>query len=303
MTPNPEAYLYRPTVTFQDTNVVGNVYFLTFFRWQAECRDRWLRSTRPELWRDLRSDKRPLVVVHWSNRFEDAFGATIGDNVSVTLTTAGDAAELNSVDLEITKFNDEGASRLAVGAMRFATSAQVPSSTNDYPIGRCYSHEAARPCGQPWNPMELLGWQGKCREAFLAEHAAETLRSVAQRELILQTSLASLDLICIPPFPLDDVRVEMRLETIKCGRMEVRFDYFAEEANGGTVRFARGRQKMSSKRARGAAVVPCVLPIELLSALRAFTDSDQLQAQIYDIWAFSSTTKNESEASIDRTKD
>jgi enediyne core biosynthesis thioesterase len=40
-------YDYRHVVTFQDTNVVGNVYFANHIVWQGACREHFLRDHAP----------------------------------------------------------------------------------------------------------------------------------------------------------------------------------------------------------------------------------------------------------------
>jgi len=44
----------RFVVTFQDTNVAGNVYFATYFRWQGVCRELLLALLYPQVTDDLR---------------------------------------------------------------------------------------------------------------------------------------------------------------------------------------------------------------------------------------------------------
>lgn len=288
MNRSPDTHTYTPRITFQDTNVVGNVYFLTFFRWQAECRDQWLRVTHPELWTQILSGDRKLLVTHWSTRFEDPLGATIGDDVEVLISGANDGGESVSLTTEVFRHNDENSVRIASGTMMFTAVDELTPPHNDHPMGPSYSFEPNVYSTSGQDPLELLGWQGKCRELFLADHTADTLRRVAARELILQTTTASLDLVRMPPKSIDHVRVEMRLESLKCGQMSVRFDYLADLRNGTTVRFAKGSQKLSSKRQSGQIVAPCPLPTALLIALRGFTDSEQLLAKITDILSFAS---------------
>lgn len=42
-------YEYRHVVGFQETNVVGNVYFVHHLSWQGRCREMFLRDHCPEL--------------------------------------------------------------------------------------------------------------------------------------------------------------------------------------------------------------------------------------------------------------
>jgi enediyne core biosynthesis thioesterase len=42
-------YEYRHRVGFEETNVVGNVYFTHYLRWQGRCREMFLHQHTPEL--------------------------------------------------------------------------------------------------------------------------------------------------------------------------------------------------------------------------------------------------------------
>ena len=45
---------YRTTVSFEETNVVGNVYFSNFFVWQGKCREAFLRKEAPGVLEDFK---------------------------------------------------------------------------------------------------------------------------------------------------------------------------------------------------------------------------------------------------------
>jgi enediyne biosynthesis thioesterase len=47
------AYEYRHLVSFEETNLVGNVYFANHVRWQGRCRELFLRDHAPELLDEL----------------------------------------------------------------------------------------------------------------------------------------------------------------------------------------------------------------------------------------------------------
>jgi enediyne biosynthesis thioesterase len=49
-------YDYRHVVTFQDTNLVGNVYFANHLAWQGMCREHFLRDHAPGVLARLRTD-------------------------------------------------------------------------------------------------------------------------------------------------------------------------------------------------------------------------------------------------------
>jgi enediyne biosynthesis thioesterase len=43
------AYEYRHVVGFEETNLVGNVYYVNHVRWQGRCREMFLRDRTPEV--------------------------------------------------------------------------------------------------------------------------------------------------------------------------------------------------------------------------------------------------------------
>lgn len=46
-------YEYRHVVSFQETNLVGNVYFTNHLAWQGRCRELFLRDHAPEVVAEL----------------------------------------------------------------------------------------------------------------------------------------------------------------------------------------------------------------------------------------------------------
>src|ERR1043165_4779399 len=57
------AYEYRHVVTFEETNLVGNVYYVNHLRWQGCCREMFLREYAPDTLRALENDL-CLVTAH-----------------------------------------------------------------------------------------------------------------------------------------------------------------------------------------------------------------------------------------------
>lgn len=47
---------YLHTVGFEETNLVGNVYYVNYLRWQGRCRELFLNERAPEVLDDLRDD-------------------------------------------------------------------------------------------------------------------------------------------------------------------------------------------------------------------------------------------------------
>jgi len=46
-------YEYRHVVAFEETNLVGNVYYVNPLRWQGRCREMFLRDNAPEVLAEL----------------------------------------------------------------------------------------------------------------------------------------------------------------------------------------------------------------------------------------------------------
>lgn len=42
-------FSYRHTVSFEETNVLGNVYYTKYLRWQGKCRETFLAEHTPDL--------------------------------------------------------------------------------------------------------------------------------------------------------------------------------------------------------------------------------------------------------------
>ena len=59
------AYEYRHVVGFEETNLVGNVYYSNHVRWQGRCREMFLRDHAPDVL-DLLSHGLALVTMRVS---------------------------------------------------------------------------------------------------------------------------------------------------------------------------------------------------------------------------------------------
>lgn len=49
-------YEIRHIVGFEETNLVGNVYYVNYLRWQGRCREMFLRDRAPGVLAELRAD-------------------------------------------------------------------------------------------------------------------------------------------------------------------------------------------------------------------------------------------------------
>lgn len=57
---------YTHIVGFEDTNLVGNVYFSNFLKWQGRCREFFLKENCPEILGLINSNDLALITIHCS---------------------------------------------------------------------------------------------------------------------------------------------------------------------------------------------------------------------------------------------
>jgi enediyne core biosynthesis thioesterase len=60
------AYEYRHQIGFEETNLVGNVYYVNHLKWQGRCREMFLRDHAPEVLDELLEQNLALATVRCS---------------------------------------------------------------------------------------------------------------------------------------------------------------------------------------------------------------------------------------------
>ncbi|HEV7825269.1 MAG TPA: acyl-CoA thioesterase [Mycobacteriales bacterium] len=58
----PDYYEYVHTVGFEETNLVGNVYYVHYVRWQGRCREMYIKDCAPEVLDELRGDLKMFTL-------------------------------------------------------------------------------------------------------------------------------------------------------------------------------------------------------------------------------------------------
>jgi enediyne core biosynthesis thioesterase len=116
-TPAGRAYEWRPFIAFEDTNLVGNVYFAHFLSWQGRCREAFLAEHAVDVVERLAGDLR-LVTLSVSCEFYEEL--RVFDAVTLEMRLAGTNA--HRIDLSFDyRLEREGVSRLAAfGAQQIA---------------------------------------------------------------------------------------------------------------------------------------------------------------------------------------
>jgi enediyne core biosynthesis thioesterase len=55
-------YEYRHIIGFEETNLVGNVYYVNYVRWQGRCREMFLLEHAPDVLDELRADLKLFTI-------------------------------------------------------------------------------------------------------------------------------------------------------------------------------------------------------------------------------------------------
>lgn len=91
----PRHYEYRHVIGLDETNLVGNVYYAHYVRWQGRCREMFLRDHAPEVLAELRGD---LKLFTLKVECEYLAELTAPDEVAVRMRLA----ELTQTQVEFT---------------------------------------------------------------------------------------------------------------------------------------------------------------------------------------------------------
>ncbi|MBB6420833.1 acyl-CoA thioesterase [Streptomyces massasporeus] len=144
---------YRHVVGFEETNLVGNVYYVNYLRWQGRCREMFLNAHAPEVLADILADLKLFTL-----KVDCEFFAEISvfDELSIRMRLT----ELRQTQLEFTfdyvRLDPEGSERLVargrqrVAFMRGPNTATVPAPVPE-PLVRAL--EAYAP-----SPRPRTGW-------------------------------------------------------------------------------------------------------------------------------------------------
>jgi enediyne core biosynthesis thioesterase len=111
------AYEHRHVVLFQETNLVGNVYFAHHVAWQGSCRERFLRDHVPEILGELQAG---LALVTVSCQCEYLAELSAFDEIAIRMTLI--EAVQHRIDLRFDYVRLRGGAEelVAVGRQRIA---------------------------------------------------------------------------------------------------------------------------------------------------------------------------------------
>ncbi|MEE1794409.1 acyl-CoA thioesterase [Streptomyces sp. BE308] len=130
MTATTDYFEYTHTVGFEETNLVGNVYYVNYLRWQGRCRELFLKQKAPAVLAEVQDDLKLFTLKVDCEFFAEI---TAFDELSIRMRLA----ELGQTQLEFTfdyvKVTEDGGETLVargkqrIACMRGPNTATVPS--------------------------------------------------------------------------------------------------------------------------------------------------------------------------------
>lgn len=96
-------FSYRHTVSFEETNVLGNVYYTEYLRWQGKCREQFLAEHTPELVERLGRDLQ-LATTHCECDYFDELNAF--DEVDIRMRLESLTRSRIQMGFEYVRVND-----------------------------------------------------------------------------------------------------------------------------------------------------------------------------------------------------
>jgi len=122
------SFAYRHFVSFEETNVVGNVYFTRHITWQGRCRELFLKQHAPEILTEIKRDLRLVTLRVSCDYFEELFAF---DEIDVRMSLAHlrqNKLGLNFTYLKIESGQIKTAARgfQEIGCMRLTAKGLVP---------------------------------------------------------------------------------------------------------------------------------------------------------------------------------
>ena len=123
-------YEIRHTVGFEETNLVGNVYYVNYVRWQGRCREMFLKEKAPAVLEEVRDDLKLFTL-----KVECEFFAEITafDELSIRMRLEEQTSTQIQFAFDYVHLTDDGEERLVargrqrIACMRGPNTATVPS--------------------------------------------------------------------------------------------------------------------------------------------------------------------------------
>jgi len=128
VTRTPRHFAFRHIVSFEETNVVGNVYFTRHLAWQGRCREMFLREHVPDILNDFARDLRLVTLRVSCEYFQEL---NVFDEIDLQMSLAH--LRQNKIGLDFTYLKIEAGEQHTaargfqeIGCMRHTAKGLVP---------------------------------------------------------------------------------------------------------------------------------------------------------------------------------
>ena len=112
-----QTYEHQHIVSFEETNLVGNVYYANYVRWQGRCREMFLHDNAPEVLAEL-SKGLALATVRVSCEYFSELYAF--DNVAIRMSLGGMTQNRITMIFEYWRVSHDGEELVAKGEQQIA---------------------------------------------------------------------------------------------------------------------------------------------------------------------------------------
>ena len=137
------AYEYRHVVLFEETNMMGSVYYTNHIRWQGRCREMFLLEHSPEVVGML-AEGLQLVTVHVSCEYHAEVWAS--DVICLRMTLGAQESNRFTLHFEYVRESEGGEERIALGEQEIASLQKIDGKLRPVPLPDPLL-EALRPYG------------------------------------------------------------------------------------------------------------------------------------------------------------
>jgi enediyne biosynthesis thioesterase len=125
------AYEYRHIVGFEETNLVGNVYYVNHLRWQGRCREMFLRDHAPGVLKQLAGEL-VLATVRCSCDYYQELRAF--DEIVIRMRLASLAQNRIGLDFEYWRTGGQGEELVARGQQEIACLRRAAQQVVPVPV-------------------------------------------------------------------------------------------------------------------------------------------------------------------------
>jgi enediyne biosynthesis thioesterase len=126
-----KCYEYHHIVSFEETNLVGNVYYANYVRWQGRCREMFLKDNAPDIITELYKGLALVTVSVSCDYISELFAF---DQVTIRMSLAEVKQNRITMLFEYWRITDQGEELVAKGEQQAACMRRKGEKTVPTPI-------------------------------------------------------------------------------------------------------------------------------------------------------------------------